>query len=151
MYVCRVYCTPARLAFSLVSWLAGSCRSACRSRCARSGRSYLGTSDRSTYSVGNREGGKSASRRPGEFVPRTISHNVRSLRQPEAIENRAQPGAISLRDRCLVRDVPVAGQRNRAAHGERPGGSGPADCGISLRDVNSDQCVVRTDDLDTSY
>ena len=44
------------------------------------------TSDRSTYSVGNREGGKSASRRPGEFVLRTISHNVRSLRQPEAIE-----------------------------------------------------------------
>ena len=33
------------------------------------------TSSRSTYSVGNREGGKSASRRPGEFAFRTISHN----------------------------------------------------------------------------
>ena len=44
------------------------------------------TSSRSTLPVGNRKGGKSAPRRPREFVLRTISHNVRSLRQPEAIE-----------------------------------------------------------------
>merc|ERR1712185_463079 len=43
-------------------------------------------SRRSTLPVGNRKGGKSAPRRPREFVLRTISHNVRSLRQPEAIE-----------------------------------------------------------------
>ena len=60
---------------------------ACRAATAAHAQdSVARTSHRSTLPVGNRKGGKSAPRRPREFVLRTVSHNVRSLRQPEAIE-----------------------------------------------------------------